>query len=147
MFIPFDLCNVLIMSDIVLFFSKIFLSDQFVFVLWKLNFNMSASLLNSSAFKHKGLKNLKNTCYINSIVQALSYIPYFRNYLSRFTVTNEAVSNQKSTLELIQDLIAGLHNNDGDKTITPSGFVSKILSKVEQFRRGHELSNSSAFRR
>jgi ubiquitin C-terminal hydrolase len=78
----------------------------------------------------KGLRNLGQTCYLNAIVQILSYSQFIRNHMLRINLIKEN-TNEKTIFELFQDLIRDLQNpNDGRTILTPSGFRDKMHSSL-----------------
>lgn len=90
-----------------------------------------------SEFKHagkgiSGLKNLGNTCYLNSSIQCLSNtLPLteyllkgtFKKYLSQHTDDQNNLPGEIYLLIHYLNLLSGLWDDDDDPTIDPTGYV------------------------
>ena len=71
----------------------------------------------------KGLKNLGNTCYINSVVQCLSHIPQFLEILD--------VHSTKPVLKCLSDLIAQLKLTSEQQFVKPTKFVEMTRGTLQ----------------
>ncbi len=62
-----------------------------------------------------------------------------RQFFTSFKVVSQNQSNEKCTLELVQDLVRSLHDSgDPCVVITPSGLVNNIYIQIERFVRGEQ---------
>jgi ubiquitin C-terminal hydrolase len=88
----------------------------------------------SLVLRQKGLRNLGQTCYLNVIVQILSYSKFIRQHVLSITLIN-ADTDIKTTFQLFQDLIRDIQDPFDIRTaLTPSGFVYNITSKITGFK-------------
>lgn len=88
----------------------------------------------SLVLRQKGLRNLGQTCYLNVIVQILSCSKFIRQHVLSITLIN-ADTDIKTTFQLFQDLIKDIQDPyDNRTTLTPSGFVGNITSKINGFK-------------
>lgn len=76
----------------------------------------------------KGLENIGNTCYINSIIQIFIYNPYFIKtlYKELYTLKNPTNNNLLIEFKKISDEI--LINNSSNKGIRPLSFLQLLQS-------------------
>lgn len=75
---------------------------------------LSSHALSNTTYLTKGLKNLSNTCYVNSVVQALSYLPKFINHFVKlnFGVETPATTDSPNPLAIalgLQYLLKDIH--------------------------------------
>ena len=106
-----------------------------------------------------GLKNLGNTCYMNSVIQCLSNIPEFRKYLTSVEFIRDSIKNNK--LDDEREIIFGLQKrlsfqlrkvlscfwksgNAIFKFRQPSGLRKVFCAKIDQFRNGYQHDSQEA---
>ncbi|XP_043188433.1 ubiquitin carboxyl-terminal hydrolase 45-like isoform X2 [Amphibalanus amphitrite] len=101
---------------------------------------------NESLPKVKGLINLGNSCYLNSVLQCLSQCHYLTHYLdiSSRSGRKVTVSADGETMELVLpeggpitaslcDFLKQMHITGTGSTVSPSHLLRKIALKVPQF--------------
>ncbi|KAF0297417.1 Ubiquitin carboxyl-terminal hydrolase 45 [Amphibalanus amphitrite] len=101
---------------------------------------------NESLPKVKGLINLGNSCYLNSVLQCLSQCHYLTHYLdiSSRPGRKVTVSADGETMELVLpeggpitaslcDFLKKMHITGTGSTVSPSHLLRKIALKVPQF--------------
>jgi len=76
-----------------------------------------------------GLKNLGNTCYMNSCLQCLAYCPNFANYF----LTQKPDVKQQSAAESFMNLIRQMRVTDVRSSIHPSDVRNKAIKSCPQF--------------
>jgi ubiquitin carboxyl-terminal hydrolase 36/42 len=87
-----------------------------------------------------GFFNEGNTCYLNSTLQCLMYIPPFVQTLlfakSKILSADRATTGSKLILELFSSLVEEVHNSSvpTSKTISPRSMISNIRRVGKQFR-------------
>ena len=111
------------------------------------NNNEQAPQQQIPTFLTKGLKNLSNTCYINSVIQALSYLPKFINHfvllnfgLQSTSISglspNEMLPNPLSIALNLQCLLKQIrnHNNcNSSNIVNPEFFVTNSVKTFSHF--------------
>jgi len=93
--------------------------------------------------KINGLKNLGNTCYINVVIQCLSYTVDMSNYFLSNTYLKDKTKNSKedrTMLDSYVNLLKGLWYLD--KTIAPASFVKKFKT-VNKFSSDQQDSHEA----
>ena len=90
-------------------------------VLFKEDMTASEALSTGSIMK-PGLKNLGNTCYLNSTVQCLKAVPELNQALSKYTPSGFTGSSQLTGA--LGQLFKKLDNNAD--AVTPMGFVGLL---------------------
>ncbi|KAF0288752.1 Sphingosine kinase 1 [Amphibalanus amphitrite] len=101
---------------------------------------------NESLPKVKGLINLGNSCYLNSVLQCLSQCHYLTHYLdiSSRSGRKVTVSANGETMKLVLpeggpitaslcDFLKKMHITGTGSTVSPSHLLKKIALKVPQF--------------
>jgi len=99
--------------------------------------------LSNTTHLTKGLKNLSNTCYVNSVVQALSYLPKFINHFVKlnFGVQTPETTDSPNPLAIalgLQYLLKEIRKNDNDLTSQ-----SKNNAKTQPKSNSNKSTNSS----
>lgn len=86
--------------------------------------------------RYFGLENFGNTCYCNSVLQALYFCPPFREHLLEYYGHNKtAVEAEENLLTCLADLFTQI-NSQKKKTgvIAPKRFVQRVKKENELFR-------------
>lgn len=116
-----------------------------------------------------GFANLGNTCYLNSVLQCLSYTPSFVQYLlekdvfasftggssSNLTNNSKVFSNNSSkgsngfcAVRVMSRLLQNIHGNGGSngRVLQPKEFVMNIRHVSKSFRIGRQEDSHEFFR-
>nr|XP_022915107.1 ubiquitin carboxyl-terminal hydrolase 8-like [Onthophagus taurus] len=88
-----------------------------------------------------GLVNIKNSCYMNSIIQCLRHIPYLRYYCISGEYRNEITTKHPKLILEFSDLIKQMWMGHSS-AVRPTTFYNAITRLYPDFRRGnHEDAN------
>ena len=92
----------------------------------------------------KGLTNPDNNCYLNSVLQSLSFLDHFTSFLDRLTVRNPG---SNCALRLIQNLMNEFRNpKNGQKILSAAGILNNMLAKFpKQLQKGRHEDASEFF--
>eukprot|EP00164_Ancoracysta_twista_P002722 GFYU01003624.1.p1 GENE.GFYU01003624.1~~GFYU01003624.1.p1 ORF type:complete len:806 (+),score=137.38 GFYU01003624.1:182-2599(+) len=98
-----------------------------------------------------GLRNQANSCYFNSVVQAMAAIPELKEYLEQIHVSTSSskdLSQPKSvsrgTLALCSELTR--HKVEKKKRLTPHGLYKLLCEKEVQFQGNEQQDADECFR-
>ena len=87
-----------------------------------------------------GLKNMGNTCYLNSVVQLVTSVPEIRDWFTTVDSTQGCAylgagerSDPQRTLFELGKLVSGLWHPTGDKAVTPHAFRRQITRGHPEF--------------
>jgi len=80
-----------------------------------------------------GLKNLHNTCYINSVLQSFSASNYFMGYIEHLQVNIEGTFTEKLRTFLLQHRDTSEHN---EGFLVPTDMVEAVYETFPMFERG-----------
>lgn len=83
-----------------------------------------------------GLTNIKNTCYMNSIIQSFRHVPYVAELFSNKMLETRLTRNPDMIFSETRDLIIRL-SKDASSSITPKEFYNKITSINSTYGLGH----------
>jgi ubiquitin carboxyl-terminal hydrolase 1 len=121
-------------------------------------------VLGSALIAPAGLGNWDNSCYQNSVIQSLSSLPSFNDYLAQ-NVERMSQENARSTHDALRNIIGRLNHidNEGRRLWTPSAlksmnswqqqdaqeYFSRIIDEVDKeiSKVAHEATNELGFQR
>uniref|UniRef100_A0A453IYV5 ubiquitinyl hydrolase 1 n=1 Tax=Aegilops tauschii subsp. strangulata TaxID=200361 RepID=A0A453IYV5_AEGTS len=86
--------------------------------------------------RYFGLENFGNTCYCNSVLQALYFCVPFREQLLEYYANNKSASDgEENMLTCLADLFSQI-SNQKKKTgvIAPKRFIQRLKKQNELFR-------------
>jgi ubiquitin C-terminal hydrolase len=84
-----------------------------------------------------GLRNLGNSCYINSVMQCLAYTPPLYNYVATQEHINQCRGQHFCPLCAMCRLIAEMHRSTG-RPVAPQQFLANLKRIAPTMRPGHQ---------
>ena len=110
--------------------------------------------------KRLGLKNLGNTCFMNSVLQSLSNIEEFCNVLTSLPSLDEQIKSSKDTKKQVdrrisdgvivtdelKKVLMALKQSDDKSAISPNSLFEAIWKVVPRFR-GYQQQDAHEFLR
>jgi ubiquitin C-terminal hydrolase len=89
-----------------------------------------------------GLSNMGNTCYLNSVIQVISNMDDFRDFLFKGGFLNDLKKDLDETLyQQLHRIVKHLWDTTSD-TLTPKSFREKFIERQKQFY-GYEQQDSN----
>eukprot|EP01084_Bolivina_argentea_P093202 167652_1 len=109
-------------------------------------FNSKVSTAPQQAYGTMALQNLRNTCYFNSIIQALLHCPPFHQYFINKTylsdINTQNVFSNKGIVVKAWDKLFQKAFVDKKEVVSPWEFVNIVISLKQQFK-NYEQHDSS----
>jgi len=114
-------------------------------ILLKINKNNDDNniILNNEIIKVKGIYNLKNTCYLNVILQMLATSKTYVNYINKLNIKKSYFIN-----EILKCLISIRNSKDNTETYNPINILKYIkkysnnINEINNQNDAHELFNT-----
>jgi ubiquitin carboxyl-terminal hydrolase 1 len=101
-------------------------------VLWEQKQSHPAAKFGNLPKQARGIRNYGQTCFLNSILQALASLEPFLVYLERLTSSARGASNAENALHMIKTLMLSI-NGQVESSPDPRRLLKKVGKKHRQF--------------